>query len=86
MDKTQEEIYLSLFRAWKNEATSNNIGNIKDRDNFSLGIFIHNLSSANVNYYRILKNDNLSRTIWAILPKYLNNDYKINSRNRVKYH
>ncbi len=34
MDKTQEEIYLLLFRAWKNEATSNNIGNIKDRDNF----------------------------------------------------
>ncbi len=33
MDKTQEEIYLFLFRVWKIEATSNKIGNIKDRDN-----------------------------------------------------
>ncbi len=32
MDKTQEEIYLFLFRAWKIEATSNKIGKIKDKD------------------------------------------------------
>jgi len=32
MDKTQEEIYLFLFRVWKIEATSNKIGNIKDKD------------------------------------------------------
>ena len=34
MDKTQEEIYLYLFRAWKIEATSNKIQDIKDKDNF----------------------------------------------------
>ena len=33
MDKTQEEIYLFLFRVWKIEATSNKIGKIKDKDN-----------------------------------------------------
>ena len=32
MDKTQEEIYLFLFRVWKIEATSNKIGKIKDKD------------------------------------------------------
>ena len=34
MDKTQEEIYLFLFRSWKNESTSNKIRNIKDKENF----------------------------------------------------
>ena len=34
MDKTQEEIYMFLFRVWKIEATSNKIGNIKDKENF----------------------------------------------------
>ena len=33
MDKTQEEIYLFLFRVWKIEATGNKIGKIKDKDN-----------------------------------------------------
>ncbi len=33
MDKTQEEIYLYLFRVWKTETTSNKIGNIKEKDN-----------------------------------------------------
>ena len=32
MDKTQEEIYLFLFRVWKIEATSNKIGKIKEKD------------------------------------------------------
>ncbi|QEE17983.1 hypothetical protein DSAG12_03821 [Promethearchaeum syntrophicum] len=34
MDKTQEEIYMFLFRVWKIEATSNKIGIIKDKENF----------------------------------------------------
>ena len=34
MDKTQEEIYLFLFRAWKHEVSSNKIGKIKDKDIF----------------------------------------------------
>ena len=33
MDKTQEEIYLNLFRVWKHETSSNKIGKIKDKDN-----------------------------------------------------
>ena len=32
MDKTQEEIYLFLFRVWKIESTIDKIGNIKDKD------------------------------------------------------
>ena len=34
MDKTQEEIYLFLFRVWKNEATSSIIGKIEDNNTF----------------------------------------------------
>ena len=34
MDKTQEEIYMFLFRVWKIEATSNKIGNNKDKEHF----------------------------------------------------
>jgi len=32
MDKTQEEIYLFLFRAWKHEVSSNKIGKIIDKE------------------------------------------------------
>ncbi len=32
MDKTQEEIYLFLFRAWKHEVSSIKIGKVKDKD------------------------------------------------------
>ena len=53
MNKTQEEIYLFLFRVWKIEATGNKIGNIKDKDNILKDIQILISKIKDTKYYII---------------------------------
>jgi len=69
MDKTQEEIYLFLFRAWKHETSSNKIGKIKDKDIFlkDMQFLISKIKES------IAKSDKMEKVINRIHEKTLEN-------------